>query len=189
MDIRKCFETLDLDINASLDEAKQAYKDTVNVWHPDRFSHNQRLKLKAEKKLKEVNIAYEEVKLFLSSKKMKYYQNKAGEENKYNGTTWAKNDAQTNNRPGYHDNNINAENKDITEHTVEVGTDIALRLWSYLSKTFRQVINTQIQNFKTETTKENSRNTNHRTWQNSGRGKGMGKTNGSGMGRGRGRRR
>jgi DnaJ-class molecular chaperone len=189
MDIRKYFETLDLDINASLDEAKQAYKDIANVWHPDRFSHNQRLKLKAEKKLKEVNIAYEEVKSFLSSKKMKYYQDKAGEENKYNGTTWAKNNAQTNNRSEYHDNNINAENKDRTEHTVEVGTGIVLSLWSYLSKTFRQAINTQVQNFKTETTKENPRNTNNRQWQNSRMGKGMGRMNGSGMGRGKGRRR
>ena len=67
MDIQRCFKILELDRDASPDEAKQAYKDIVNVWHPDRFSNNPRLKQKAEEKLKEVNIAYEMVKSFLSS--------------------------------------------------------------------------------------------------------------------------
>lgn len=67
MDIQRCFEILELDRDASPAEAREAYKDIVNVWHPDRFSNNPRLKQKAEKKLKEVNIAYEMVKSFLSS--------------------------------------------------------------------------------------------------------------------------
>ncbi len=67
MNIRRCYEILELERGASIDEAKQAYKDIVNVWHPDRFSNNLRLKQKAEKKLKEANAAYETVKLFLSS--------------------------------------------------------------------------------------------------------------------------
>ena len=76
MEIKKCFEILELDPNASVDEAKQAYKDIVNVWHPDRFSHNSRLKEKAEEKLKEINVAYETVNSLLSSKKG--HQAKAG---------------------------------------------------------------------------------------------------------------
>ncbi|MBW1888862.1 MAG: molecular chaperone DnaJ, partial [Deltaproteobacteria bacterium] len=43
----------ELDRLASPYEVKQAYKDIVNVWHPDRFSNNPRLKQKAEEKLKE----------------------------------------------------------------------------------------------------------------------------------------
>ncbi len=34
----------------------------VNIWHPDRFEHNQRLKEKATEKLKIVNIAYDKLK-------------------------------------------------------------------------------------------------------------------------------
>jgi len=69
MDIRQCFDVLELDSNASIDDAKQAYKDMVNIWHPDRFSNNPRLKQKAEDKLKEINEAYEMMQPFLSSKK------------------------------------------------------------------------------------------------------------------------
>jgi DnaJ domain len=53
------FRTLELDQNATLDEIKQAYKDLVMVWHPDRFAHNIRLRHKAEEKLKQFNQAYD----------------------------------------------------------------------------------------------------------------------------------
>lgn len=66
MEIQRCFDILELDPNTSPKEAKQAYKDIVSVWHPDRFSNNPRLKEKAEEKLKEVNSAYEQVKFFLA---------------------------------------------------------------------------------------------------------------------------
>ncbi|MGB8702102.1 MAG: J domain-containing protein [Thermosynechococcaceae cyanobacterium] len=52
-------QVLDLRLPASLDEVKQAYKDLVSVWHPDRFAHNPRLQKKAEEKLKQFNQAYE----------------------------------------------------------------------------------------------------------------------------------
>lgn len=55
-------QTLELDQNASGEEIKQAYKDLVLVWHPDRFSHNPRLQQKAEAKLKLFNQAYEHLK-------------------------------------------------------------------------------------------------------------------------------
>ena len=64
MDIEKCFEIFELDRRASPYEVKQAYKDIVNVWHPDRFSNNPRLKQKAEEKLKEINVAYETLKSY-----------------------------------------------------------------------------------------------------------------------------
>ena len=48
MNIQRCFDILDLRPGATLEEAKLAYKDIVNVWHPDRFSNNPRLRKKAE---------------------------------------------------------------------------------------------------------------------------------------------
>jgi DnaJ domain len=56
------FQLLELDQTASLDEMKQAYKDLVMVWHPDRFGQNLRLRQKAESKLKQFNEAYEHLK-------------------------------------------------------------------------------------------------------------------------------
>ncbi len=55
-------QTLELDQDASGEEIKQAYKDLVMVWHPDRFSHNPRLQHKAQEKLKRFNQAYEHLK-------------------------------------------------------------------------------------------------------------------------------
>ncbi len=59
MDLRKYYQILDLAPGASFEEVKQAYKDAVAVWHPDRFSNNPRLKQKAERKLKDINEAFE----------------------------------------------------------------------------------------------------------------------------------
>jgi DnaJ domain len=56
------FQLLELDRTASLDEMKQAYRDLVMVWHPDRFGQNIRLRQKAENKLKQFNEAYEHLK-------------------------------------------------------------------------------------------------------------------------------
>ncbi|RLB17589.1 MAG: hypothetical protein DRG63_03580 [Deltaproteobacteria bacterium] len=59
MELEKCFEILDLQPGAGMEEIKAAYRDAVSVWHPDRFSHNLRLRKKAERKIKEINEAYE----------------------------------------------------------------------------------------------------------------------------------
>ena len=69
MKLERGLEILDLKTGASTDEAKQAYKDLVTVWHPDRIPDNPRLKQKAQEKLKEINVAYEVVFPFLSSSK------------------------------------------------------------------------------------------------------------------------
>ena len=58
MDRKRCYEILDLNPGASLEEIKAAYRDAVAVWHPDRFVNNPRLKRKAEAKLKDINDAY-----------------------------------------------------------------------------------------------------------------------------------
>ena len=55
------WQILGLEMGASKAEVKQAYRDLVHVWHPDRFAQNPRLQNKAEGKLKEINAAYETV--------------------------------------------------------------------------------------------------------------------------------
>ena len=67
MDILRCYKILELDHNASMDEAREAYIDMARVWHPDRFTDNPRLRKKVEEKLKEINIAYAEIRDLLST--------------------------------------------------------------------------------------------------------------------------
>jgi hypothetical protein len=52
------YQILELKPGASKQEVKQAYKDLIVVWHPDRFVHNPRLQQKAQEKVKEINAAY-----------------------------------------------------------------------------------------------------------------------------------
>src|SRR4030042_4179254 len=57
--IEGCCQILGIEVGASKSEVKQAYRDLVHVWHPDRFAQNPRLQKKAEAMLKEINAAYE----------------------------------------------------------------------------------------------------------------------------------
>ncbi len=68
MNIQKSYEILELDQNASLDEAERAYKTLVKFYHPDRFVDDPPQKQKAEEKLKEVNFAYDMVRTVLNTK-------------------------------------------------------------------------------------------------------------------------
>ena len=52
-------ELLDLPDAFTEAQLKQAYHDLVQVWHPDKHSHNERLCKKADEKMKEINQAYE----------------------------------------------------------------------------------------------------------------------------------
>lgn len=58
MDSKTAYRILGLDSHVSIAELRQTYRDLVNVWHPDRFAHNPRLRRKAENRLKEINEAY-----------------------------------------------------------------------------------------------------------------------------------
>jgi hypothetical protein len=60
-EIDKYYQILGLNMGASEEEIKQAYRDLANVWHPDRFPHSQRLRKKANEKIREINIAYEKL--------------------------------------------------------------------------------------------------------------------------------
>ncbi len=53
------YEILGLEAGASPEEVKEAWRDLAQVWHPDRFGDNERLRKKAQEKLKEVNEAYQ----------------------------------------------------------------------------------------------------------------------------------
>jgi hypothetical protein len=57
--LSRYYSTLGVRSNATPEEVKQAYRDLVKVWHPDRFAENDtRLKQKAEEQLKAINDAY-----------------------------------------------------------------------------------------------------------------------------------
>jgi hypothetical protein len=57
-DLSPYYRVLDLQPGASMAEIKTAWRDLAQVWHPDRFTGNERLQKKAEETLKEINEAY-----------------------------------------------------------------------------------------------------------------------------------
>ncbi|MDJ1179074.1 J domain-containing protein [Roseofilum sp. BLCC_M91] len=61
--LHHCYQILEVAPNASFEEIHQSYKDLVMVWHPDRFVHNPRLYHKAQEKIKQLNGAYEQLRL------------------------------------------------------------------------------------------------------------------------------
>ena len=58
-DTARYYRILEVSPDASPEEIKIAWRDLVQVWHPDRFAGNDRLKQRAEQTLKEINEAYE----------------------------------------------------------------------------------------------------------------------------------
>jgi CheY-like chemotaxis protein len=54
----QCLRVLGLGRDATPDDCHRAYKDLVEVWHPDRLAHSERLQLLATGRLKEINEAY-----------------------------------------------------------------------------------------------------------------------------------
>ena len=55
---KEALDVLALRPGATLAEIKEAYRDLVKVWHPDRFGSDPGLRQKAEDKLKQINQAY-----------------------------------------------------------------------------------------------------------------------------------
>jgi hypothetical protein len=62
MDERRAYRVLGLPRGASGDDVHAAYRDLAQVWHPDRFSHNERLKAKADRNFARINEAYQLLK-------------------------------------------------------------------------------------------------------------------------------
>ncbi|MGE5445926.1 MAG: universal stress protein [Ignavibacteriales bacterium] len=67
MNVDESIELFGLNRNFTKTQLEQAYRDLVQVWHPDRYSYNPRLQRKAEAKLKEINNAYELLQKVLAS--------------------------------------------------------------------------------------------------------------------------
>lgn len=59
---RSHMAVLGLQPPVNFDEISQTHKDLVQVWHPDRFEHNPRLRAKAEAQLKSVQEAFSNLK-------------------------------------------------------------------------------------------------------------------------------
>jgi len=62
--MNKYYKILELPYDAPLSEIKQAYRDLVRVWHPDRFAKDERLQKRTTEKLIELNEAYRVLRSF-----------------------------------------------------------------------------------------------------------------------------
>lgn len=61
-------KVLDLLPSASSAEAEAAYRDLIKVWHPDRFPTDERLRMKAEEKTKQLTEAMTVIRNFSTAK-------------------------------------------------------------------------------------------------------------------------
>ena len=182
MEIQRCFETLELPKDSSVEDVRQAYKDLVNIWHPDRVGDNPRLKKKAEEKLKDINLAYEELSSFLSSRP------------KTPPTVQKKPSEQPETEVFHSADRAKTETKKAPKPNVEIQPkpNFFSGLWGFLSKAL-DVLNaakgSSNEPMRTRTTPFEPTE-GQRQGRGRGRGKGMGKGKGMGEGgRGRGRRR
>jgi len=67
-DVLRAYQTLEIRPEDSTESVKAAYRVLVKVWHPDRFSADPKLQLKAQEKLKEINLAYECLTIYRTSR-------------------------------------------------------------------------------------------------------------------------
>ena len=70
-DFEDCCRILDVQTDTTLDAAKSSYRELVKVWHPDRFAHDPALQLKAQEKLKKINLAFERLQQLFSEAHLK----------------------------------------------------------------------------------------------------------------------
>lgn len=122
MDLQPYFNTLELPPDASLEEVRHAYKDLVNVWHPDRFVHIPRLKQRAEKKLKDINAAYE----ILASRLDTNRKVSSGQPLNYTHNVQTGGNENPDSGRGQETTPIKSPKRDRTEVAVELGTRLVL---------------------------------------------------------------
>ncbi len=184
MDIRKSLEILEVNHQVTMDEAKQAYKDLVNVWHPDRFNESPRLRERAEKKLQEINLAYETLETYLVSKEARkpgLAVPRQGYGEKASGQGAKTHPSQNENRSG-----------GKTEAAFETGTCLVLNAWLRLSQAVRSLVGEVARAAKDPETGRRPPGEDLYRGQGRGNGKGgagrgAGMPGGRGMGRGKGR--
>jgi curved DNA-binding protein CbpA len=107
-----------------VEDAKQAYKDIVNVWHPDRFANNPRLRQRAEEKLKSANIAYEGVRAYLCKKDGRKHDHRASQDE--------------GSKDKHHDFKEKIHEDGKIEAVFEVGTFFFLNACSHVYKVLRR---------------------------------------------------
>ena len=200
MDIKQCFEILEVAPDATSREIKEAYKDLVTIWHPDRYSNNPRLRQKAEEKLKGINVAYETVNSFLV---LKQKIEPVKEENFY-ATHNVGADPEPEFKPNdaYYKSQYETKQTDKVEVAFETGTHKFLNICSSLYKALCRTIDnlgTELQSKQDHSSHDSERDIfqgrgdarerGRGSSQCRGKGMGMGRRKGGGMGRGSGRRR
>ncbi len=67
-DLNDYYKVLGLPENSSLAEVRQAYKELVQVWNPERFSHDPQLQLRAKSTLAEIDEAFDQIVKAMSVK-------------------------------------------------------------------------------------------------------------------------
>ncbi len=58
-EVAEAYYLFDLEPDVTEGEIRQARRKLAARWHPDRFEHDERMKVKATEKLKQINQAYE----------------------------------------------------------------------------------------------------------------------------------
>jgi curved DNA-binding protein CbpA len=116
LDFDRCLQILELDSCASQEEAGQAYRDLIRVWHPDRFSGDPRLSSKADEKVKEINIAYKELVRYIKKNQFDFGMEDETQVEK------------------------DAESMSSTEAAFEYGTRKVLAFWHSLSKAVKVAV-------------------------------------------------
>ena len=64
------YQILDLPMNATKSEVRQAFHNLIKAWHPDRFRDDPCQRLKAEKKTKDIVCAYEAIMMHFTNPDM-----------------------------------------------------------------------------------------------------------------------
>jgi len=195
MEIDKYYKILEVNKSASPEQVRQAYKDLVNIWHPDRVSNNRRLKQKAEDKLKEINIAYEKVNSYLSSQERQEAKNDVSTSIYPSATK--QQSVKYEDKSEYHEFQSRPQNSEKPEPIIDQGQNIFSDLWSSISSAFRQMFTDMQSRMDRDDVDEwrgpRDNGMGKGIGQCMGRGKGMmGRGGGGGMrkgGMGRGRRR
>jgi hypothetical protein len=67
MNIRQAFQIFSLDPNSSPEVIKKRYRELSSLWHPDLHASNSRSQALASEKMKEINAAYQAIRLHLQN--------------------------------------------------------------------------------------------------------------------------